>query len=171
MPRCLDLVPHLSPEELERRYRQNRDLVERTHWHILWLVARGHPCPAVATMLGYSEDWVRTIVHRYNDAGPTGITDRRHTNPGAIPLLSPALREELGRTLAEDHPDGGLWTSPKVAVWMTERLGRTVPRQRGWEAMRSLGFTLQQPRTRATTADPAAQEAFKKGGSTRRWTR
>ena len=165
MPRCLDLVPHLAPEELERRYRQSHDPVERSHWHMLWLVAQGHTCPGVAAMVGYTEDWVRTIVHRYNADGPGGVTDRRHANPGAPPLLSPELREELRHALAEAPPDGGLWTSPKVAAWLTARLGRPVSKQRGWEAMRSLGFTLHQPRTRATPADPAAQDAFKKGAS------
>lgn len=171
MPRCLPLAPHRPDEDLEHRYRQRRDPVERTHWQMLWLVAQGHTCPAVATLLGYSEDGVRTMVHRDNRDGPTGIIDRRHGNPGQPPLLSPALRDELDQALATDPPDGGLWTSPKVAAWMTARLGRSVSTQRAWEAMRSLGFTLQQPRTRATAADPAAQEAFKKGGANRRWRR
>lgn len=171
MPRCLELTPHLSIAELEGRYRQSRDPVERTHWHMLWLVAQGHHCPAVARLVGYSEDWVRTIVHRYNATGPAGVADRRRTNPGQRPLLTPELRAELHQALTADPPDGGLWTSPKVAAWMTPRLGRPVSKQRAWEAMRSLGFSLHQPRTHATMADPAAQEAFKKGGSPLPWTR
>lgn len=171
MPRRLTLAPHLSVDELEARYRQSRDPVERTHWQMLWLLAQGHPCPAVATMVGYAPDWVRTIVHRYNDLGPGGVTDRRHANPGQTPLVGPALGEELDAALAGPAPDGGLWTSPKVAAWLSARLGRPVAKQRAWEAMRRLGYTLQQPRTQATTADPAAQESFKKGGSTRQWTR
>lgn len=171
MPRCLELAPHLTIAELEGRYRQSRDPVERTHWHMLWLVAQGHHCPVVATLVGYSEDWVRTIVHRYNATGPAGVGDRRRANPGQRPLLTPELRAELRQALAADPPDGGLWTSPKVANWMTSRLGRPVSKQRAWEAMRSLGFSLHQPRPHATTADPAAQEAFKKGGSPRPWTR
>ncbi len=170
MPRCLELVPHLAVENLEHRYRQSRDPVERTHWQMLWLVGQGHLCRAFARLVCYSEYWVRIIVHRYNADGPTGVGDRRHGNPGQTPLLSPALREELDQVLATEPPDGGLWTSPKVATWMSERLGRPVPKQRAWEAMRLVGFTLQQPRTRATTSDPAAQEAFKKGGSKRQWT-
>lgn len=171
MSRRIDLAPHLGPEELEQRYRQSRDPVERAHWQMVWLVARGQTCTAVATLLGYSADWVCTIIHRDNADGPAGIVDRRQANPGQTPLLSPALREELREMLATDPPDGGLWTSPKVASWLTARLGRPVSKQRAWEAMRALGFTLQQPRTRATTADPAAQAAFKKGGCTRRWRR
>jgi len=115
MPRCLVLAPHLPLDDLEHRYRQSRDPVERTHWHMLWLVGQGHTCPAVATLLGYADDWVRTIVHRDNAAGPAGVRDRRRANPGQRPLLTPALREELDQALAADPPDGGLWTSPKVA--------------------------------------------------------
>ena len=171
MPRRLTLAPHLTPDELEGRYRQCRDLVERTHWQMLWLVALGYPCSAVAGVVGYSDDWVRTIVRRYNDLGADGITDRRQANPGQTPLLTPALREELDQALAGPAPDGGLWTSPKVAAWLTERLGRPVAKQRAWDAMRRLGYTLQQPRTQAATADPAAQETFTKGGLSRQWRR
>jgi transposase len=164
MPRCLTVVPHLPIDELASRYRQSRDPVERSHWQMVWLVAQGHTCPAVATLLGYSDDWVRTVVQRYNADGAAGLVDRRHANPGQRPLLTPDLRDELREVLATAPPDGGLWTSPKVAAWLATRLGRPVAKQRGWEALRALGFTRHQPRPQATTADPAAQAAFKKGG-------
>lgn len=109
--------------------------------------------------------WVRTIIGRYNADGPTGLTDRRHANPGQPPLLTLALREELRQALTTAPPDGGVWTGRKVATGMAEPLGRPVGEVRGWEAMRSLGFTPQRPRPTATRADPAAQDAFKKGGS------
>lgn len=162
MARCLALAPHLSAAELERRYRPCRDPVERPHWPMLWLVAQGHHCPAVATLLGSAEAWVRTIVHRDNAHGPDGVRDRRQANPGQPPLLTPALREELRQALGTDPPDGGLWTSPTVAAWMAHRLGRPVAKQRGWAALRLVGFTPHRPRPQATTADPDAQAAFKK---------
>jgi transposase len=163
MPARLTLSPHLADADLERRYRTSRDPVARSHWHMLWLVAQGHSGAAVARLTGYSETWVRTLIHRYNDAGPTGIADRRHANPGQPPLVSSAVRAELRAVLATPPPDGGLWTGPKVAAWLTDRLDRTISPQRAWEVLRALGFTLHRPRPRATTADPAAQAAFKKG--------
>ncbi len=45
---------------------------------------------------------------------------------------------------------------------MAERLGRPISKQRGWEALHRLGFTMHQPRPQATTTDQNAQEAFKK---------
>lgn len=163
MPRCLSLTPHLAADALARRYRACRDPVERSHWQMVWLVAQGHSGAAVARLTGYSETWVRSVIHRYNATGPAGITDHRHANPGQPRLVSPAVREELRAVLAEPPPDGGLWTGPKVATWLTERLDRTVSPQRAWEVLRSLDYTLHQPRPRATRADPAAQDAFKKG--------
>jgi transposase len=172
MPRCLTVAPHLSVAELEHRYRTCRQGVERGHWQIVWLVAGGHHCPAVATLTGYSEDWVRTIIHRYNVAGPEGLADQRAAHRGGNPaLLTPVLRDELATALDGPAPDGGVWTCRKVATWLAARLDRPVADARGWEALRALGFTLQRPRPRSTQADPAAQAAFKKGGFRRRWMR
>lgn len=168
MPRYATVTAHLAQDELADRYRHAHDPVARSHWHIVWLVAQGHRVPEVATLVGYTGNWVRTILRRYNTAGPAGIGDRRQDNPGAKPLLSPELREDLREVLAAPPPDGGLWTSAKVAAWMADRLGRPVGEPRGWEAMRSLGYTPQRPRPRAVRADPVVQAAFKKGGSKRR---
>ncbi len=164
MPRYVTVTPHLPVDELEHRYRHCRVAVERTHWHIVWLVAQGRHVPEVAHLVGYSPNWVREIIRRYNALGPTGLADRRQHSAGHPPLLSPALRAELRRDLDGPAPDGGVWSGPKVAAWMAAHLDRPVAAARGWEAMRALGFTSQQPRPRATTADPAAQAAFKKGG-------
>lgn len=163
MPNRLTLVPHLPTAELEQRYRACRDATERSHWHMLWLVSQGRTCPTVARLTGYSADWVRAIVHRYNGAGPAGIGDRRRANRGRPPLVPPAVREDLRAALADPPPDGGLWTGPKVAAWLTARLARPVSPQRAWETLRALDFTLHQPRPRTTAVDPAAQAAFKKG--------
>lgn len=171
MPRRLSVVPHLDVAELEHRYRTCRQVVERSHWQIVWLVACGQHCPAVAVLTGYSEDWVRTIIHRYNAEGPAGLTDRRQHNRGRPPLLAAALQAELATALDGPAPDGGVWTCRKVAAWMAEHLGRPIGEPRGWEALRALGYSPQRPRPRSTQADPAAQATFKKGGSRRRWMR
>jgi transposase len=163
MPRCLPLTPHLAPDALEARYRTSRDPVERSHWHIVWLASQGHSGAAVARLTGYSETWVLTLLHRYNDHGPAGMADRRHANPGQPPLVPSEVGEELRVRLAEPPADGGLWTSPKVATWLTTRVGSPVSPQRAWEVLQRIGFSLQQPRPRARAADPVAQAAFKKG--------
>jgi transposase len=165
MARRLRLPPHLTLTELEQRYRRADDPVARTQWQILWLLSSGTPTGEVARVTGYSINWVREIARRYREEGPAGIGDRRHTNPGAPPLLNREQQAQLRRALGGPSPDGGIWSCRSVATWMSQTVGRPVSVQRGWEWMRRLGFTPQRPRRRDTRADPIAQEAFKKGGS------
>jgi transposase len=159
----MTVAPHLTVEELHQRYREAGDPVARSQWQMLWLLAQGTSTAVVAEMTGYTVRWVQEVARRYR-AGPQAIGDRRHGNPGAAPLLDPAQQAALRAALAGAAPDGGLWTGRQVAAWMSARLGRPVSVQRGWEWLRRLGFTPQRPRPGETRADPAAQEAFKKGG-------
>ena len=165
MARRLSVPPHLTLDELEQRYRRAKDPVARSQWQIVWLLSRGMPTAEVAQVRGYSVNWVREIARRYREDGPGGIGDRRHGNPGAAPLLDTPQQEQLRQALGDPAPHGDLWTCRSVAVWMSQTLGRPVSAQRGWEWMRRLGFTPQQPRPRETRADAEVQEAFKKGGS------
>ena len=159
----MTIAPQLNVDELEQRYRRADDPIARSQWQMVWLLASGLPTGQVARVTGYSVRWVQEIARRYR-AGPQAIGDRRHGNPGASPLLDAAQQEQLRQALAGPAPDGGIWSCRSVAAWMSQRLGRPVSEQRGWEWMRRLGFTPQRPRPRATRADPVAQEAFKKGG-------
>ncbi|MGH3803102.1 MAG: winged helix-turn-helix domain-containing protein [Pseudonocardiaceae bacterium] len=165
MARPLRIPPHLTLDELGQRYRRADDPVARSHWHIVWLLSGGTPTAEVARVTRYSVNWVREIARRYREDGPTGIGDRRHGNPGAPPLLDAVQQERLRAALGGPAPDGGLWTGRHVARWIGAAIGRPVDPARGWEWMRRLGFTPQRPRPRETRADPAAQDAFKKGGS------
>lgn len=165
MPAYLTLPAHLPLAELERRYRAARDPVARSHWQILWLLSSGHRAAAVATVTGYSVNWVREIARRYRQEGPAGVGDRRHHNPGGPALLDATGRAALHAALAGPAPDGGLWTGRQVASWLSTYLHRAVSPQRGWEHLTQAGFTPQRPRPTAEQADPTIQAAFKKGGS------
>jgi transposase len=167
MVKWLRLKDHLGTDELARRYRGAGDPVARSQWQILWLLARGEPTPAVVAATGYSPTWIYQIVRRYNAEGAAGVGDRRHRNPGAAPLLDAAGQADLRAALDGVAPGGGAWSGPAVASWLTERLGRPVGPQRGWEYLRRLGQTPQVPRPSHAQADPAAREAFKKGASRR----
>src|SRR5215212_11111984 len=162
--RRLRVPPHLTVEELEQRYRWATDPVARSQWQMVWLLSGGAPTAEVARVTGYSVNWVREIARRYREEGPAGIGDRRHSNPGAAPLLDAGQQAQLRVALGGPAPHGDLWTCRSVAAWMSQTLGRPVSEQRGWEGMRRLGFTPQRPRPRETRADPETQAAFKKGG-------
>ena len=162
MPKRLSIHPHLSTDELARRYRAAQSPVARSHWQIVWLLAQGLPSARVAAVTGYTVNWVRTIAQRFNQDGPASLGDRRHRNPGRVGLLSAAQRAALAAALRQPPADGGVWTGPKAAAWMATVLGHRVHAQRGWEALRRLGWTSKVPRPRHAKADPQAQAAFKK---------
>src|SRR4051794_5854633 len=122
----LNLAGQLTVDELEQRYRHATDPVARSQWQILWLLVLGRPTIEVATVTGYSSTGMYAIVRRSNQAGAAAIGDRRHANPGKAPLLSPPQQAELEQVLDGPAPDGGLWPGPKVARWMSTKLGRTI---------------------------------------------
>ena len=163
MVKELRLHPHLGADELERRYRAARDPVERAHYQIVWLLSQGRATAEVMAATGYSRGWVQAVARRYNRDGPAGLGDRRHANPGGAALLDDAGRGALRQALAGAAPDGGLWSRPKVAAWLAERLGRAVGAQRGWEYLRRLGRTPQVPRPAHAEADAEECAAFPKG--------
>ena len=160
----VEVVRHLSCDALFERYRRCGNAVERVHWQVVWLKAKGATTGSVAEVTGFKSDWIRRLVHRYNQLGPEGIVDRRAQN-GRPPLLDEHAQEELLCALAEPAPDGGLWNSVKVARWIEQRLDRPVRYQRGWAYLRRLGMTLLRPRPHHVDADASEQEAFKKNSA------
>jgi transposase len=166
MPKKIKLDPHLSSKELEERYRGARDPVLRSHYQIVWLIAQGKTTSQVMEVTGYSRAWIQKLARRYNEDGPDSLGDRRHRNPGARDraLLGEEGQRELSRALEEPPEDGGMWNSRKVAEWIENKSGKKPVRtQRGWEYLRKLGRTPKVPRPRHAEAEPAEQEAFKKG--------
>jgi transposase len=170
MPKRLELSPHATREELERRYRKAKDPVERSHLQIVWLLSEGRTTQEVCEVTGYSLGWVRKIARRYNEGGLQGLGDRRHRNPGARQraLLDEEgqaqLREALLSGPAPACVGGGMWSGPKVARWIEQRNGlEKVHAQRGWEYLRKVGMSPQVPRpSNAKGASPSEREAFKK---------
>jgi transposase len=164
------LIAHLSTAELGQRYRAARQPIERSHLQIIWLVSQGRSEREVAAVTGYGQRWIAEIVRRYNAGGASGLGDQRARNTGARPLLSQEDEVALRDALAASPADGGLWTGPKVAAWMTARLGRKIWPQRGWDYLQKLGYRSQVPRPRhAKAASAEEQEAFKRG-SRAKWT-
>ena len=166
MPKRLELSPHTSTEELERRYRKAKDPVERSHHQIVWLLSQSRTTEEVCEVTGYSPGWVRRIARRYNERGVEGLGDRRHANPGAREraLLDEEGQAQLREALLGSAPGGGMWSGPKVARWIARRNGlEKVHVQRGFEYLRKVGMSPQVPRpSNAQGADDSEREAFKK---------
>jgi transposase len=156
------VADHLTLEELERRFRACRDARERSHFQVVFLRKKGWETSMVAEVCGYKPDWVRQLIRRYNKLGPDSLGDRRENN-GKEPLLSEDLMRELHDAVVSSEPSsGGLWTGPKVAQWMSGKLGRHVSPQLAWDYLQRLRLSKQTPRPRHSAATAEEQDRFKK---------
>jgi transposase len=163
MARRIHLQPYLSVDELEHRYRSAKEPNERTWWQILWLLAQGRTATELSAVIGYRAYWIGQIAKRYNEQGPDGMHNRRHTTSyRPPPVLSAELQEELRTTFAEAAARDEHWTGHRVAARMSERLGRPVSYGLGWSYLVKLRHSLQLPRSRHALANPEAQDDFKK---------
>jgi transposase len=164
----LTLAGHFSPAELKHRYLACEDSVERSHWQTIWLLSRpekGYSCQDVADLMGFTADWVRKLVRRYNDDPASGLKDKRQDN-GNNPVLDEKLQQELSKALEGKPPDFGLWSGPKVAQWIGEKLNHPVSTVTGWHYLVRLGWSLQVPRRQhSRAASEEEQEDFKKNSS------
>ena len=161
----LPVLRHRTARQAWAKYRACRPPVEKTRWHLVWLLLRADEprTPAqAAAVVGVSVITARAVLKRWNADGPGGLTDRRAGNRGK-PSLTDEQRGELFAALKKRPPDGGLWTGPKVALYARDRWGVGVRPQTGWRWLRDLGFTLQVPRpSHPRSADPDARRRWKK---------
>jgi transposase len=159
----IELKPHLTTEELLSRYRLSQKPPEKVRWHALYLISKGAVAADVARRLGRASSWITTLARRYNRDGAAAVSRKKSTKPSHRAKVDQKLGKELDKALRSGAPDGGLWTAPKVAAWITEKTGKEVHQTTGWRAMRRLGFSLQTPRpANKRRASIEEQAEFKK---------
>jgi transposase len=162
------VADHLSVVELEERYRTCTDACSARHYQTIWLLAQGHTIEEAAETTCFVPRWIEELLARYNAIGPQALGDLRRNNGAPPSVLKPELLAKLKVRLQEPPPDGGLWTSGKVAHWMAGELGLAkVGVQRGWEALKAIGWSIQSPRPWNPQAASAAEDAAKKNSPTR----
>lgn len=146
MPKLITIEEHLTLEELEQRYRNAREVTEKIHYQTIWLLATGRTSSEVSEITGYSRNWIYRLVRRYNAQGTEGLGDQRKRNMGRESLLEDLDQAQLWQLLQQPAPDGGVWNSRKLADWLSEKIGRHVSRQRGWEYLQDMEFPLNRRR-------------------------
>lgn len=145
----LKIKSHLSYEEIGIRYRKCKNPVEKSRWHLIWLMANPQKDTMVteaAKTVGFCNNWARIIVYRYNE-GPENLIDQRKNNLGKTPFLTEKQQKKLKDMIIKKRPpDGGLWTGPKVAAWIEKETKKHITGVGAWKWLRKSGFTLQVPR-------------------------
>jgi len=161
---------HLPAVELEHRYKTASEAIAKSHFHALWLLARGYSIDQVAGLLSFSTRWVRILIKRYNEGGPERLGDQRAHNGTEPKILTPEALAALQERLTSPPDDGGQWTGPKIARWLADFHGlASVHDQRGWDALIAIGWSIQQPRPRhPQAASEHDRSRLKKTAASRR---
>src|SRR5215204_3041129 len=165
------VADHLSVDDLEARLRSAQDPTATRHVQVIWLLARGHTIADVAAVTSFVPRWIEQRLARYNAHGPEALGDLRRRNGSAPSVLRPELLAWLPGAACDASARRWPVDRPKVATWMASELGLTrVAPQRGWEALKAMGWSVQKPRPRhPASATPADKAAFEKSGP--RWSR
>ena len=179
--RGLAIGDDVSADELRRRARREPDRVAAMRMMAIANALEGMSRAEAARLAGMERQALRDAVVRYveprgspdNAEGLAGLHDR--PRPGAARRLD-AEREEALCRLVLDGPDveaSGLsaWTLPDLCREVEARWGVSYHPSHMGEIMRRLGLSWQKARPSHPEADPAAREAFAKGGFRRRSTR
>ena len=90
MPKRVHVEPHLSSEELEKRYRQACDGVERSHYQIVWLLSQGKLTLEVVEDTGYSAARIRQMARLYNQ-GKAYTPALYQSYPARCTLITPSV--------------------------------------------------------------------------------
>ena len=166
----MTVADHLTLSELEQRVKKAKDPVERTRFLAVYHAKRGLTAKEIAKITLHTTRWVQQVVRRYNQEGPEALKDKRHTNPGQRPKLTPEEQKRVLEALQGPPPDGGLWTGPKLRAWVERELGKRLSLYPIYRLLHEMGFSLRVPRPQHRKRDEEAQVEFKKN-SLERWKR
>lgn len=151
MPRPrLRVEPHLDYETISQRYCHCQNAGEKTRWLAIRLLSdpkQPMRLEQVAEITGFSLDWVRKLIRRYNSQGAEGLQNRQPLRPGGKPpALSAEQQAQLRQRLQAPPADGGLWSAPKVGEYIETHFGLRLHPSTAWDYLKRLGFSLQVPR-------------------------
>src|ERR1700747_1643411 len=88
------------------------------HYQTIWLLAQGHTIAAVSALTSFVPRWIEELLARYNALGPRALGDLRRHNGAPRGVPKPGFWKQLKVRLEQPPPDGGVWTSRKVADFM-----------------------------------------------------
>lgn len=154
-----------SADELYERYRAERNVERRKRLQALWRLRQGQSATQTAQEVGIGRRTLVRWLGWYREAGLDAVLSRTpgHGAPGAACRLSKAQQAELVRRCSQAE----FKSTPQVRDWVEEAWGVRYGNAGMYDLLTRLKIHPKVPRPQAEKADPARQEAWKKGGSER----
>jgi transposase len=161
---ALVIRDEFTPEELRRRARQEGDGRVAARLFAIANALEGMDRASAARLAGMDRQTLRDWVHRYNEAGIAGLSNR--PPPGRSPKLTEGQMAVLKAVvLAGPDPtvDGVVrWRVVDLCRWVEERWGVKYSETGMLRLLWSLDLSHRKTRPRHPQSDEKAQHAFKK---------
>lgn len=153
-----------TPTLLRRAARRSRDVAASRRMLALALVMEGASRAVAARAGGMDRQTLRDWVHRFNEQGLAGLSNRTG-NVGPKPLLSPEQEAEVAEWVRRgpDLAEHGVvrWRRADLARAIAARFGVVLAERSISDVLRRLGFRRLVVRPRHPGRDAAAQASFK----------
>lgn len=158
------LRPH-EKKRLLRMKRQHANAVNSLHARVV-LLSRGRVCNRdIATRIGYSAQWVRTVIHRFNDQGIDGITWYPWFQVHGERVFTAEVRERIAEiALCSPIALIGMsqWSVPKLRQYLIEQkiIAHISIRWLG-EILRRYKVRLRRTKTWKESTDPLFAQKYR----------
>jgi transposase len=143
---------------------QSKDADAARRMLALAMILDGYSRAEAAKGCGMDRQTLRDWVHRYNDEGLPGLSDRKP--PGAKPRLSPQQQDELAQLVRSgpDLAEHGVirWRRIDLSKVIEARFGVQLAERSVGALLCRMGFRHMSLRPHNPAQDPAAIEAHKK---------
>jgi len=164
MPAAVKLRDDYSAEELRALARRSKDVNQSRRLLSLAAVRDGMDRGEAAKIGGMDRQTLRDWVHRFNAAGPDGLSTTGRMGPTS--RLSPDQLAELAK-IVETGPDRKVdgvvrWRRIDLKRVIAERFGVDYHARYVGKLLKKLGFSHMSARPRHPAQDARIIEAFKK---------
>jgi transposase len=167
MATALSVAAHDSVEELREHITHINDEGHRKRLRAIIRLKQGTLHRDVASALGASRTSVCSWITKYNKGGWKALAG----NKGGRPEGNPKWNKDIFEDLAKEIDKGGYWSVPRMQEWLTKHKKLDIPEQTVWYRMDQLKYSYKSARPSPIGGNTEKRETFKKGASSRSWSR
>jgi transposase len=149
-----------TTDQLYHFYRREPDAELKPRLHALWLLRGNHSARATAQLVGVHYATLMQWLAWYRQGGVAEV--RRHKHGGRQGRAALLTADQLAQLTAQ-AAQGAFRTAADVRQWVADTFGVHYQGRSIYSLLQRLGWKPKRPRPQAVNADPAAQEAWKKG--------
>ena len=165
--RTLQLVNHLTDDQLKERLSSSADKPEFSRWQILYMVqvAKINSAAIISPIVNLSKPSIYKIVEHYNKSGLEGIKYRQRGGRRRS-LLSVTDEAELLDAIEHKAGKGLIKTANDIRTMVEAKVGKSVSDEFLWDLLNRNGWKKKMPRPHHPKRNTSEQQEFKKNSPT-----